>query len=103
LCIQKKIQECTQSSTAQPVGNTIKDYAIAQVVGLGRRGYVIGLGFRATPSQILVEECGNKMVRQLQFQLNEQANGMKNLEAQIEKLIAMVFSQSQQVGPQIYL
>ena len=75
--------------------NTIKDYAIAQVVGLGRQGYVIRLGFRATPSQILAEKRGNEMVRQLQFQLNEQANGMKNFEAQIEKLTAMVFSQSQ--------
>jgi hypothetical protein len=85
------------------VENTIKDDAIAQVVGPGRRGYVIGLGFGATPSQILAEKRGNEMVRQLQSQLKEQANGMKNLEAQIEKLTAMVFSQSQQVGPQIYL
>ena len=67
MCILKKIQDCTQ-----PVGNTIKDDAIAQIVGPGRRGYVIGLGFRATPSQILAEKCGNEMVRQLQFQLNEQ-------------------------------
>uniref|UniRef100_A0A2N9I3B2 DUF8039 domain-containing protein n=1 Tax=Fagus sylvatica TaxID=28930 RepID=A0A2N9I3B2_FAGSY len=93
---KKKIQDCTQSSTAQPVGNTIKDDAIAQVVGPGRRGYVIGLGFGATPSQILAEKRGNEMVRQLQSQLKEQANGMKNLEAQIEKLTAMVSSQSQQ-------
>uniref|UniRef100_A0A2N9I0V6 DUF8039 domain-containing protein n=1 Tax=Fagus sylvatica TaxID=28930 RepID=A0A2N9I0V6_FAGSY len=92
----KKIQDCTQSSTSQPVGNTIKDDAIAQVVGPGRRGYVIGLGFGATPSQILAEKRGNEMVRQLQSQLKEQANGMKNLEAQIEKLTAMVSSQSQQ-------
>jgi hypothetical protein len=32
------------------------------------------------------------MVRQLQSQLKEQENGMKDLEAQIEKLTAMVFS-----------
>ena len=79
------------------MGNTIKDDAIAQVVGPRRRGYVIGLGFGATPSQILAEKRGNEMVRQLQSQLKEQANGMKNLEAQIEKLTAMVSSQSQQV------
>ncbi len=66
MCIQKKIQDCTQSSTSQPVGNTIKDDAIAQVVEPGRRGYVIGLGFGATPSQILAEKRGNEMVRQLQ-------------------------------------
>ena len=85
------------------MGNTIKDDAIAQIVGPGRRGYVIGLGFGTTPFQILAEKRGNEMVRQLQSQLKEQANEMKNLEAQIEKLTAMVFSQSQQVGPQIYL
>ena len=85
------------------MGNTIKDDAIVQIVGPGRRGYVIGLGFEATSSQILAEKRGNEIVRQLQSQLKEQANGMKNLEAQIEKLTAMVSSQSQQVGPQIYL
>ena len=74
------------------MGNTIKDDAIAQVVGPERQGYVIGLGFGATPSQILAKKRGNEMVRQLQSQLKEQANGMKNLEAQIEKLTAMVFS-----------
>ncbi len=66
MCIQKKIQDCTQSSISQPVGNTIKDDAIAQVVGHGRRGYVIGLEFGATPFQILAEKRGNEMVRQLQ-------------------------------------
>ena len=45
------------------MGNTIKDDTIAQVVGPGRRGYVIGLGFGATPSQILAEKRGNEMVR----------------------------------------
>ena len=66
MCIQKKIQDCIQSSTSQPVGNTIKDDTIAQVVGPGRRGYVIGLGFGAIASQILAEKRGNEMVRQLQ-------------------------------------
>ena len=45
------------------MGNTIKDDAIAQVVGPGRQGYVIGLGFGATPSQILVEKRDNEMMR----------------------------------------
>ena len=59
----KKIQNCTQSSTTQPVKNTIKDDAIAHVVRPGHRGYVIGLGFGATPSQILVEKRDNEMMR----------------------------------------
>ena len=60
---QKKIQECTQSSTTQPMRNTIKDDVIAQVVWPGCRGYVIRLGFGITPSQILAEKRGNEMVR----------------------------------------
>lgn len=101
LCIQEKIKKCTQSPTDEPVGNTIKDDAIAQVVGPGRRGYVIGLGFGATPSQVLAEKRGNEMVVQLQSQLQEQAKGMKNLLTQVEELKAMVLSQSQQVELQI--
>ncbi|XP_022867287.1 uncharacterized protein LOC111387002 isoform X2 [Olea europaea var. sylvestris] len=62
----KRIEDCFQSISDTPAENSIRDDAIARVLGPEHRGRVRGLGFGVAPSKVDGQIQSNGRVRELE-------------------------------------
>ncbi|KAK9265796.1 hypothetical protein L1049_028599 [Liquidambar formosana] len=86
----KKMEEYTQSATAQSSNNGIRGDAVAHVLGPERGGRVRGLGFGATITRVDAQLQSCVKVKQLELQLQKQDEEVKKHEDQMNKLTQQV-------------
>ncbi|XP_020422299.1 uncharacterized protein LOC109949877 [Prunus persica] len=87
--ILKDIKTCNESKENPPARNSIRDDAIARVLGPETRGRVRGLGFGATPSRVDAVIQGSERVKELESVVKSQSQRMQLIEAKLEAFIKM--------------
>ncbi|KAL6272128.1 hypothetical protein ACE6H2_022820 [Prunus campanulata] len=87
--ILKDIKMCNESKENPPLRNSIRDDAIARVIGPESRGRVRGLGFGATPSRVDAIIQGSGRVKELESVVKSQSQRMQLIEAKLEAFIKM--------------
>jgi hypothetical protein len=91
--VQRRIEDCSASISDTPAEDSIRDDAVARILGPERHGRVRGLGFGVVPSKVDGQIQSSGRVRELETQLQTQAQRMGALEEKVEALLKL----SQQV------
>ncbi|XP_022867286.1 uncharacterized protein LOC111387002 isoform X1 [Olea europaea var. sylvestris] len=99
----KRIEDCFQSISDTPAENSIRDDAIARVLGPEHRGRVRGLGFGVAPSKVDGQIQSNGRVRELEEKvgaLEEKVEALLQLSQQnqnknVDDMSSCAFTQSQ--------
>ncbi|KAL2512994.1 Transposase 23 domain-containing protein [Abeliophyllum distichum] len=85
----KNIEYCAQSISDTPGEDSIRDDAIARILGPKNRGRVRGLRFGTTPSKVDAQIQSTGRVRALESQLQTQSEKMETLEEKVEVLLKL--------------
>ncbi|XP_012850929.1 PREDICTED: uncharacterized protein LOC105970643 [Erythranthe guttata] len=80
--IMEQIKKCNELKENPPSKDSIRDDALARVLGPEARGRVRGLGFGATPSRVAATIQSNAMFNDIQTK-------MANLETQVKSLMKL--------------
>ncbi|KAK9287097.1 hypothetical protein L1049_015508 [Liquidambar formosana] len=101
---KKKMEEYTQSATAESGNDSIRRDVVAHVLGLKRGGSVRGLRFGSTLTRVDAQLQSNVKVKRFELQLQKQdeemkkqGDQMKNILLQFEEMKAMFLGEPKHV------
>ncbi|XP_062000000.1 uncharacterized protein LOC133746278 isoform X3 [Rosa rugosa] len=85
--ILEGLKACNESQENPPSANSIRDDALARVLGPETRGRVRGLGFGTTPSRVNATIQGSAKVKELEATVLSQSQRLAQVEAKLEALL----------------
>lgn len=81
------MKACNESQENPPSSDSIRDDALARVLGPETRGRVRGLGFGATPSRVNAAIQGSGKVKELEAIIDFQAQRLAQVEAKLDAVL----------------
>ncbi|XP_022857085.1 uncharacterized protein LOC111378150 [Olea europaea var. sylvestris] len=93
----RKIEDCAESISDTPAKNSIRDDAVARILGPERRGRVRGLGLGVTPSKVDGNVQSSEKVRELESKLQTQSVRMEAFEEKVEALLKLSQNENKNV------